>query len=656
MKKYRILTINPGSTSTKVGVFENDKCIFEINVSHSPKQLEQYSSIWEQYSFRKDEIIKALEKEGFETDKIDAVVGRGGLIKPIPSGTYYIDQEMINDARNGYQGQHASNLGCVIAYSIGWEHSVPSFIVDPPAVDDLEPVARISGNKDFERSSLLHAMNIFATAREHAKSLNKKITDLNLIIAHLGGGITVAALKKGKAVNVNHGLYEGPFSPERSGSLPLFKYLEKCLSGKYSEQELKKMVVGKGGLVSYFNTNDARNIERFVAAGSEKYELVYKAMAYQIAEEIGKRATNLKGDIDGIILTGGLAYSKMLTEWIKERVSFINKVFIYPGESELKALAQGALRVLRGEERAKHYSQKIVRIGVIYWDNLEIYVKSINIIESRLREAGFIFRKERDNNMQITYINCKRDEENVMNGAEMLKNDNVDLIFSIGSPVSMRIGQYLKDSDIPVVFSGIYSPAVIADFEEQHNKNYFAVCYAPEIKEQFEHTVLKIEKNLKKIGVLYRRGELQAEIQYDDILAYTNETGIEVFGFEIQEAEDFEKAKAYFERNKVKWVYVGTSTVIAASGYDKLKIITDNFPTVCMLEDTVLRGGLSGYVIPWKAVTETSVKIALDILDKNSIEQRVFVPEKPELLINRKTAEILNFSGNIEKFEKYVLV
>lgn len=656
MKKYHILTVNPGSTSTKIGVFQNEKCLFEINVNHSPKQLDQFSTIWEQYTFRKEEIISAIGKHGFDLNKLDAVVGRGGLIKPIPSGTYYVDQEMINDARDGYQGQHASNLGCVIAYSIGWEHSVPSFIVDPPAVDDLEPIARISGHKDFERSSLLHALNIFATAREHAQSLKKKISDLNLIVAHLGGGITVAALKKGKAVNVNHGLYEGPFSPERSGSLPLFKYLEKSLSGNYSEQEMKKMVVGKGGLVSYFNTNDARNVERLVAAGSEKYELVFRAMAYQIAEEIGKRATNLKGNIDGIILTGGLAHSKMLTEWIKERIDFLGKIHIYPGESELEALAQGALRVIRGEERAKHYTQKVKKIGVLYWDNLEIFIKSINIIEKGFKKAGYIFRKERDNNLQITYVNCKRDEENVMHAVEKFKNDNIDLIFSIGSPISMRIGQYLKNEDIPVVFTGIYSPAIIADFEKEHNENYYAVCYAPEIKEQFEHTVLKIEKNLKKIGVLYRRGELQAEIQYDDILEYTNKSGIEIISYEIQEAEDFEKAKIYFKRKGVKWVYVGTSTVIAASAYDLLSIITDNFPTVCMLEDTVLRGGLSGYVIPWDVVTEASVKIGLDILDKNPGKLREIKPDVVKLFVNRKTAEKLNMIKDFEKLKEKILL
>ncbi len=650
MKKYHILTINPGSTSTKIGVFQNEECLFEINVSHSPKQLEQYSNIWEQYSFRKEEIISAIKKHGFSLEKLDAVVGRGGLIKPIPSGTYYIDQEMINDARDGYQGQHASNLGCVIAYSIGWEHSVPSFIVDPPAVDDLEPIARISGHKDFERSSLLHALNIFATAREHAQTLKKKITDLNLIVAHLGGGITVAALKKGKAVNVNHGLYEGPFSPERSGSLPLFKFLEKSVSGKYSEAEMKKMVVGKGGLVSYFNTNDARNVERFVAAGSEKYELVYKAMAYQIAEEIGKRATNLKGKIDGIILTGGLAYSKLLTDWIIERINFLGKINIYPGESELKALAQGALRVLKGDERAKHYTQKVKKIGVLYWDNLEIYIKSINIIEERFKKAGYIFRKERDNNLQITYVNCKRDEDNLRHATEKMISEKVDLIFSIGSPISMRIGQYLKNEDIPVVFTGIYSPAVIADFEKEHNKNYYAACYAPEIKEQFEHTVLKSEKNLKKIGVLYRRGELQAEIQYDDIIEYTEKEGIEVVSYEIQEVEDFEKAKNYFIRKNVKWVYIGTSTFIASSGYDLLRIITDYFPTVCMLEDTVTRGGLFGYVIPWDVVTDTSVTIAMDLLDKNPVTSRVLKPEIKKLFINKKTAQKFKM---LEVFEKY---
>ncbi|MCD4792678.1 MAG: butyrate kinase [Bacteroidales bacterium] len=651
MKTYHILTINPGSTSTKIGVFKNEDCLFEINVSHSPKQLEQFANIWDQYSFRKEEIIHALTKKAFDISILDAVVGRGGLIKPIPSGTYYIDQKMINDARVGYQGHHASNLGCVIAYSIGWEYSIPAFIVDPPAVDDFEPVARISGNKNFERSSLLHALNIFATARLHAKKINKNISDLNLIVAHLGGGITVAALKKGRAINVNHGLYEGPFSPERSGALPLFKFLDKATSGKYSKDEMKKMVVGKGGLVSYFNTNDARDVEKIVNAGSEKYSLVFQAMAYQIAEEIGKRATNLKGEIDGILLTGGLAHSKMLTSWILERVNFIGKTIIYPGESELEALAQGALRVLRGEERARQYSQDVKKIGAIYWDNIEVYVKSINIIEDKFRNAGYIFRKERDNNMQITYVNCKKDEEKLMRAIEKFKNNNTDLIISIGSPISMRIGQYLKKDNIPVIFSSIYSSAIIADFEKKHNNNYFATCYAPEIKEQFNNYVLKIKKDIKKLGVLYRRGELQAEIQYDEIREFAEKKGIKLFSFEIIEESDFIRAKEYFERNKIEWVYIGTSSVIAAAGYDSLKHITNYFPTVCSLEDTVIRGGLSGYVIPWTIVTETSAKMALDILDNNIIKSRVIKPAEVKLFVNKNTAEKLKMTNAFNAFD-----
>ena len=303
MKTYHILTINPGSTSTKIGVFKNEECLFEINVSHSPKQLEQFSQIWDQYTFRKEEIITVLEKNKFSLKKLDAVVGRGGLIKPIPSGVYLIDQEMIEDARSGYQGHHASNLGCVIAYSIGWEYSLPAFIVDPPAVNDLEALAKVSGHKKIERGSLLHALNIFATARMYAQKVKKNFEDLNLIVAHMGGGITVAALKEGKAVNVNNGLDEGPFTPERSGQLPMIQFMKMCLSGDYTESELKKMLVGKGGLVSYFGTNNALDIENMTIAGSPQHSLIFEAMAYQVAQEIGARATNLKGKVDAIILT-----------------------------------------------------------------------------------------------------------------------------------------------------------------------------------------------------------------------------------------------------------------------------------------------------------------------------------------------------------------
>ncbi len=354
-KEYHILTVNPGSTSTKIGVFKNKELLFDVNVAHSPKQLAMYNSIWDQYSFRKQEITDTLSAQKFDLNKLDAVVGRGGLLKAISSGTYIVDKNMIEDARKGVQGHHASNLGCVIAYSIGWEYNIPALIVDPPSVDDLEPLAIFSGNKHFSRSALFHPLNIFATSRLHAEKTKKDFEKTNFIVAHMGGGITVAAIKNGKAINTNHGLYEGPFTPERSGSLPLLKILDELDKGTYTTAQIRKMTIGQGGLVSYFGTNNAIEIEEKANAGSKEHLQVYKAMAYQIAEEIGRRATNLNGKVDVIILTGGLAYSKLLTKLIKERVSFISEVAVYPGAKELEALAMGALRILTGQEKAKKY-------------------------------------------------------------------------------------------------------------------------------------------------------------------------------------------------------------------------------------------------------------------------------------------------------------
>jgi len=354
-KDYLILTINPGSTSTKIGVFKNEESIFETNVMHSVKLLEEYDKIWNQYSFRKHEIIEKLEKNNISLKDLDVVVGRGGLFKPIESGVYVVDENMIEDARIGVQGEHASNLGCVIAYGIGWEFGIPSYITNPPSVDELEDVARISGNKNFERNSIFHSLNVFATARIHAKTIGKKIEDMNLIVAHLGGGITVTALNKGRAINVNNGLDEGPFSPQRSGQLPLLQIIEMAFSGKVTKKQMKKMVVGNGGFTSYFDTNDAREIEEKAEANDPEYRKIFEAMAYQISEEVGCRATNLKGSVDSIILTGGLAYSKLLVKLIKERVGFIANVNVYPGENELKALAMGGLRVLRGDTKPRKY-------------------------------------------------------------------------------------------------------------------------------------------------------------------------------------------------------------------------------------------------------------------------------------------------------------
>ncbi len=641
--QFIILTINPGSTSTKIGVFKNEESLLETTVRHSTKMLEQYAQIWDQYTFRKEEIINTLEQNNIRLSDLDAVVGRGGLIKPIPSGVYYIDEQMIEDARKGYQGQHASNLGCVIAYSIGWEYNVPAFIVDPPAVDDLEPLARISGHKEIERASLLHALNIFATSRIFAKQQDKKFEDMNLIVTHLGGGITVAALRNGKAINVNNGLDEGPFTPERSGHLPLFKFMKLCLSGKYTEAELKKMIVGKGGLVSYFNTNKSTDVENMVKAGSEKYRLVFEAMAYQIAEEIGARATNLKGKVDAIILTGGIANSKILCDWIIERVSHIAKVHIYPGELELEALAYGALRVLRGEEIANQYTTNIKRVGIFYWESYEVYINAINTMEDFYREHGFKFRTD-GSNMEIIYANCKSSEERAI---EILKNfvdDKLDVILSIGSPSTVRAVQYLKNPSVPVICTGIYNPKLLGSANLSNNNNFFASCYAPAIADLMENTVLKICPEMTRMGILYKIGELQSDIQNDEVRAFCESRNIELIGYDIQDTEDFAKAAKFMLDRQVQWLFLGADTIIANANSKHIQSITNKIPSVCILANTVKAGGLISYYSSWNQVAKDAANLSLQVFNDVKIEEKFLNPSKMFLIVNEKTAEKFNLS------------
>ncbi len=655
MKSIHILAINPGSTSTKIGVFKDEECLFEINVSHSAKQLEEFSKIWDQYSFRKEEIVAALEKRNFDISKLDAVVGRGGLIKPIPSGVYCVDQEMIEDARIGFQGQHASNLGCVIAYSIAWENTIPAFIVDPPAVDDLEPLARITGTKEIERGSLLHALNIFATARKYATERGKKIEDINLIVAHMGGGITVAALKKGKAVNVNHGLEEGPMTPERSGQLPLFQFMKLCLSGKHTEAELKKMIVGRGGLMSHFGTNKAYDVEKLAIAGSEKHRMVIEAMAYQVAQEIGARATNLCGEAEAVIITGGIANSKFITEKIAERVKFIAPVVIYPGEAELDALAGGALRVLKGEEQVKHYSKKITKVGVIYWDNLEIFSTAFNIIEERFRKAGYTFRKE-ESTMNITYFNCNREEENVQKGLDKLRSMNCDIIISVGSQISTRISPFVSKDNIPVVFTGIYSSVVISDFEKEQNNNFYATCYGVDLQEHLKRTVLTVAPEIKKMGMLYRRGELQSEVQFDGVNEFCKSQNIELQSYDIEDVKDLHSAAAFFKHNAAEWVFIGANTVLASASADDLRAITHHFPTTCLLENTVQNGGLVGYVVPWENVCDAAADLSINILEKNRIVKKMVTPSQRMMIANEATAKKLAMKDRLKKIENLKFV
>lgn len=353
---YRILTINPGSTSTKIAIFDNEKPVFEEVLRHSSEEIAQYSKIFDQYEFRKNVILETLNEKGINLTKLDAVVGRGGLLKPITGGTYSVDENMLKDLKVGVLGEHASNLGGVLAYEIAAQLNIPSFIVDPVVVDEMDDIARVSGMPEIERKSIFHALNQKAVARRAAKDLGKKYDELNLIVVHLGGGVSVGAHEKGRVIDVNNALDgEGPFSPERTGGLPVGDLAKLCFSGKYTHADIKKMITGKGGLVAYLGTNDARDVENMIKAGNKEAEGIYKAMAYQVSKEIGSCAAVLKGKVDAILLTGGIAYDKMFTGWIKDSVSFISQVLVYPGEDEMIALAEGGLRVLRGEEEAKRY-------------------------------------------------------------------------------------------------------------------------------------------------------------------------------------------------------------------------------------------------------------------------------------------------------------
>ena len=355
-KQYRILVINPGSTSTKIGVFDNEVSIFEKTIRHETESINNFASIIDQYEFRKTTILETLDNEGINISKLSAVCGRGGLLRPIKGGTYSVNDLMLTDLRSGYAGQHASNLGGIIAFEIASGLNIPAFIVDPVVVDELEPIARISGFSLIERKSIFHALNQKAVARRVAKELGEKYNDLNLIVTHMGGGITVGVHKKGKVIDVNNGLHgDGPFSPERAGTVPVGDLVALCFSGEYYREEIMKKLVGQGGLVGYLGTNDAVKVEQQIAAGDEEAKLVYDAMAYQVAKEIGSASAVLSGKVDAIILTGGLAYGKGFVKAITDRINWIADVIVHPGENELQALQEGALRVLRGEEEDKVY-------------------------------------------------------------------------------------------------------------------------------------------------------------------------------------------------------------------------------------------------------------------------------------------------------------
>lgn len=357
MEKNRILVINPGSTSTKIAVYQNYTPLFLKCINHPIEELRKLGKISGQYEFRKKIILNELNHAEIDVTSISVVIGRGGLIRPIESGIYEVNQAMLKDLKEGFLGEHASNLGGLIAYDLAKSFpNARALIADPVVVDELQDVARVAGHPRFKRYSIFHALNQKAIAQNYAYSHDKRYEELNLIIAHLGGGISVGAHCKGKVIDVNNALDgEGPFSPERSGTVPAGQLVNLCYSDEYNLEDIKKMIVSEGGLIAYLGTNDAYKVELQARSGDKHAQLIQDAMSYQVGKTIGEMAAVLKGEVDAILLTGGIANNPMVTDYIKTMVKFIAQVIVYPGDDEMKALAQNALRVIKGEVQCKEY-------------------------------------------------------------------------------------------------------------------------------------------------------------------------------------------------------------------------------------------------------------------------------------------------------------
>ena len=350
------LIINPGSTSTKIGVFEDETLLFEETLRHTTEEISQYASIADQKDFRKKIITDLLDEKQFDIKSLNVVVGRGGMLKPIPGGTYAVTDELLADLVVGKQGQHASNLGGILAREIGDSIGVPSFIVDPVVVDELMPIARYSGVPEFPRVSIFHALNQKAVAKRYAKEQGVPYESLNLIVVHMGGGVSVGAHENGRVIDVFNALDgDGAFSPERAGGVPSGALIKMCFSGKYTEKEVYSKIVGKGGFNAYLGTNDMRQVNKMAAEGNAEAEEIKQAFMFQVAKDIGSMACVLNGKVDQIIVTGGIAYNADVVATLKERAEWIAPFTVYPGEDELLALAQGAIRVMNGEEAAKEY-------------------------------------------------------------------------------------------------------------------------------------------------------------------------------------------------------------------------------------------------------------------------------------------------------------
>jgi butyrate kinase len=352
-----IIAINPGSTSTKIAVYRNKECIFEENIKHSAEDLAPFEKITDQFEFRKKAILARLDLVKFDREKVRVIMGRGGLVRPIESGVYRVNEKMKYDLVHSPVGEHASNLGGFIAEDLAKDFPhADALICDPVVTDEMDEIAHVSGHPVFQRRSVFHALNQKATARRHSTAVGKKYEELNLIVVHLGGGISIGAHQNGRVVDVNHAIGgEGPFSPERAGGVSVIDAVKLAYSGKYTEKEFTKMLIGQGGLCAHLGTNNAYEVEQRVKNNDPQATLVYEAMAYQVSKFIGVMAVALKGKVDGILITGGIAYDKWFVGKLKEYAGWIGPFFIYPGENEMEALAMNSLRVVQGEVEVKEY-------------------------------------------------------------------------------------------------------------------------------------------------------------------------------------------------------------------------------------------------------------------------------------------------------------
>lgn len=355
---FEILAVNPGSTSTKIAVFRDREELFGADVVHDAGFLDEHPGIEGQFPFRRDMVLEYLAGQNYKVERLDAVVGRGGLLPPVKAGGYLVNQAMKDRILKGPISPHASNMGALIADAVAAPLGIPAYIYDAVSSDEFMEISRITGIPEVVRQSFCHVLNSKAMARKAAEEAGRRYEDMNFLVAHMGGGISFSAHRQGKIVDAlsDDG---GAFSPQRSGSVPILYIVDMCYSGKYTKDELVRKIRVDGGLKAYLGTYDCREIERMIREGNEKAELLYEAQAYQVAKGIGQLAPALKGKTDVIILTGGMAHSRMLTDWICSYVNFLAPVKIMPGEMELEALAYGALRILKGEEKAWVYRDSL---------------------------------------------------------------------------------------------------------------------------------------------------------------------------------------------------------------------------------------------------------------------------------------------------------